>query len=195
VALMSRFPIANMRSHIDDADDKGTIFSRDCLELVLTLPTGDSLFVLLNHFKSKGGGGTQATSNDRRLRQAKRVAAILQSRDLTKDLVVVCGDFNDTPDGAPPQPLLTVPHLHDVLALKIPAVADRWTYHFKKNEQIDYILASDPLKAALTTVSVERRGMFGVDRFSAGAIHPFPSVTGKKASASDHGAVSADFTV
>ena len=68
--------------------------------------------------------------------------------------MVVCGDFNDTPDSAPLQPILTVPHLQ-----------------------------------ALTAAGVERRGLFGVDTFSGGTIQPFPTVTGKKASASDHGAV------
>jgi endonuclease/exonuclease/phosphatase family metal-dependent hydrolase len=195
VALMSRYPIGNMRSHIDDEDATGIIFSRDCLELEVSLPDGRSLFVLLNHFKSKGGGGTQASSNAKRLRQATKVAAILQRFDLTQDLVVVCGDFNDTPGSAPLQPVLAAPHLSDVLAAHFQNAAERWTYHYKKNEQIDYILVSGPMRQGLTAAGVERRGMFGVDQFSGGTIQPFPTVTGKKASASDHGAVWADFSL
>jgi endonuclease/exonuclease/phosphatase family metal-dependent hydrolase len=194
VALASRFPIRRLRSHVDDRDGSSEIFSRDCLELEVELPGGESLWILLNHFKSKGYGA-QATSNARRKRQAQRVAEILQSYDLSTQMVVVAGDLNDTPTSAPLRPLRNVPRLHDVLALQFPDKADRWTYHYRRNEQIDYLLVSDPLRDAFTAAGVERRGIFDVQTFSGGAVQPFSTVTHYTESASDHGAVWAEFSL
>ena len=192
VALASRFPIQRLRSHIDDRDDDGEIFSRDCLVAEVVLPTGDSLWMLLNHLKSKGYG-SQATSNAKRLRQARRVAEILGEFNLKKDLVVVCGDLNDTPASAPLAPLMQVTNLHDVLAAQFPDPVDRWTYHYRKNEQIDYLLVSSPLGEALSGAGVERRGIHNVAKFTNGAIQQFDTITHYTESASDHGAVWADF--
>ena len=194
VALASRFPIRRLRSHVDDRDGSSEIFSRDCLELEVELPGGASLWILLNHFKSKGYG-TQATSNARRKRQAQRVAEILESYDLRTQLVVVAGDLNDTPTSAPLRPLRNVARLHDVLALQFADKADRWTYHYRKNEQIDYLLVSDPLRDAFSAAGVERRGIFDVQTFSGGAVQPFSTVTHYTESASDHGAVWAEFSL
>jgi endonuclease/exonuclease/phosphatase family metal-dependent hydrolase len=195
VGILSRLPIRELRSHIADKDNAGEVFSRDCLEVRLELAGGGSLWMLLNHFKSKGYSGP-SQGNDKRLRQAKQVAKILADRfNLATDLVVVCGDLNDTPDSAPLAPLLGVPNLFDVLALQFPNAADRWSYHYKKNEQIDYLLVSKPLRDAFVTAGVERRGMFEVDKFSAGAIAPYREVTSDTVSASDHGAVWADFNL
>ena len=62
VGLLTKpgFPIAGIRSHVDDTDTTGTIFSRDCPEYRIALPGGGQLTVLVNHFKSKLGGGTAA---------------------------------------------------------------------------------------------------------------------------------------
>ena len=149
--------------------------------------------MLLNHFKSKGYGA-QSTSDDKRKRQADRVVEILQGYDLKKDLVIVCGDFNDTPDSNPLKSLLSVSDLHDVLRATFSNPADRWTYHYKKNEQIDYMLVSKPLRDGLQTAGVERRGIFDVDKYTNAAIHAFNSVKQSKDSA-DHGALWADFTI
>src|SRR5262249_139784 len=58
VGILSKagFDIALMRSHVDDQDAKGTIFSRDCAEYEVHTPNGNTLLVLLNHFKNKGYG-------------------------------------------------------------------------------------------------------------------------------------------
>src|SRR5262245_58179683 len=106
VGLMSRFPVGTMRSHVDDLSDGSRVFSRDCPEYQILLPSGDSLLLIINHFKSKGFG-TQADSNERRRRQAERVRAIYDERrqeGVTR--IAVIGDFNDTPDSAPLAPLL-----------------------------------------------------------------------------------------
>ena len=75
VGLMTRFDVGTIRSHVDDLQDDSRIFSRDCPEYEIVLPSGDTLLLLINHLKSKGGG-TQADSNARRLRQATRVREI-----------------------------------------------------------------------------------------------------------------------
>src|SRR5216683_5792055 len=79
VGLVSRFPIATMRSHVDDLVAGTLVFSRDCPEYEIKLPAGGSLVVLANHSKSKGFG-SQADSNARRLKQAKRVREIYEAR-------------------------------------------------------------------------------------------------------------------
>lgn len=194
VALASRLPFRTLRSHVDDRDAKGEVFSRDCLEVELVHPAGFTVWVLLNHFKSKGYG-SQSSSNAKRRRQAERVAQILKENfDLRRDHVIVCGDLNDTPGSQPLAPLVKqTPHLHDVLALGFPDAADRWTYHYRKNEQIDYILVSEPLRAAFRRAGVERRGIFGVEKYTGGATSPFDDVKKPADAASDHGAVWADF--
>ena len=77
VALLTQagYPLGAVRSHIDDTDEQGVVFSRDCPEYELRTPGGHRLVVLVNHLKSKGYG-PQASNNDRRRRQAQRVADI-----------------------------------------------------------------------------------------------------------------------
>jgi predicted extracellular nuclease len=144
--------------------------------------------MLLNHFKSKGYGN-QADNDAKRKRQAGRVREILKGYNLKKDLVVVCGDFNDTPDSQPIAPLHNVADLHDALALEFPNASDRWTYHYKKNEQIDYLLISAALKKAFLRAGVERRGIYDVEKYTNGATKSFSSVTRAEDAASDHAAV------
>src|SRR5439155_893967 len=108
VGLMSRsgYEIERVRSHVDDSDAHGLIFSRDCPEYTITTPAGKRLLLLVNHLKSKGFGST-ASNNARRLRQATRVAEIYtRQRQNGEKNIVVLGDFNDSPDSAQLQPLL-----------------------------------------------------------------------------------------
>jgi len=106
----------SVKPHVDDADGQGLIFSRDCPEFSIRLPSGESIVFLVNHLKSKDFGG-QASSNTKRKRQAKRTAEIyarLVAEGHT--LVAIVGDFNDTPDLAPLAPLLGQTDLQDVSA-------------------------------------------------------------------------------
>jgi endonuclease/exonuclease/phosphatase family metal-dependent hydrolase len=113
VATRPGFAISRMQSHVDDADADGQIFSRDCAEYVLTTPNGGTLLVLVNHFKSKGFGGTDA-SDKKRERQARRVAALYNQSKAQQPNVVVLGDFNDTPGSGPLKPLLQDTDLVDI---------------------------------------------------------------------------------
>jgi endonuclease/exonuclease/phosphatase family metal-dependent hydrolase len=194
VGLLSKIEPMGMWTHIDDKRGNTRIFSRDCLEVRLAHRAGFDIWLLLNHFKSKGYG-SQATSNARRRGQAQQVASILSEYNLRRDYVVVAGDLNDTPDSAPLAPLMGVPDLYDVLAEVFPNPADRWTYHYRRNEQIDYLLVSRPLQRALQDADIERRGIFDVESYSNNAIRSYNSVTSSANAASDHGAAWADFRI
>jgi predicted extracellular nuclease len=195
VGLYSKYELGGVWTNIYDVDDNGRkIFSRDCLEVEVLLPSGDSLFVLLNHFKSKFGSGS--SSDPKRLKQAQKVVEILTTEyNLKKDLVAVMGDLNDTPDRPPLQPLLGLANLHDALELQFSNIADRWTYYYQQIEQLDYILVSEPLKKKFTQAGVIRRGIADVDQYSNGAIQPYTQVTSWRNAASDHGAVWAEFNI
>jgi endonuclease/exonuclease/phosphatase family metal-dependent hydrolase len=200
LGLLSRYPIKNLRTHIFDKEkptSRSFIFSRDCLEVELEIAAGKSLFVLCNHFKSKGYSASQADADKRRKIQANRVKDILKENyNLKTDMVVVLGDFNDTPDSNPLKDLLAVPNLFDVLQVKFGNNIDNtYTYFFKKKIQIDYLLVSKPLKDVMADAGVERRGMFDIDTLSNGAVNRFPTITAPSNAASDHAAVWADFNV
>ena len=187
VGILSNFPFRNIRTHIDDKDGNSKIFSRDCAEYEVLLDNGKSLWMLCNHFKSKGFG-SQATNDARRKKQADRVAQILRENfNLAQDLVVVAGDLNDTPDSDPLSPLVSVPNLHNIVDT---LDQDKRFTHIFGNEksQIDYLLVSTPLKNALQSVTIERRGMF---KFSG----HFPSITTAAQEASDHAGVVAEFVM
>jgi len=54
VAVLSVFPIVDIRSNLDVLDDDGTpLMSRDCLEVTITLPSAEDLTLFVNHLKSK----------------------------------------------------------------------------------------------------------------------------------------------
>jgi hypothetical protein len=60
--IFSRFPIAEIRSHVDDPAPNGErLFSRDCPEYDIILPMGERLVILPNHLKSKRNGNNQAS--------------------------------------------------------------------------------------------------------------------------------------
>ena len=193
IGLLSQFPIRSVRSHIDDvtAIKKSTIFSRDCPEFEIELPDGRSLWLLGNHFKSQGYG-VQAANDAKRLSQAKRVRELLSRFDLTRDLVVVAGDFNGSPTSAPLKPLLTTPGLFDVLKSPLHQ-GPSWTYHDGR-QQIDYLLVSQALFVTLGSVGIERRGLFHKTNFG-GKFPHFPEVTDETTQASDHAAVWAEFQI
>ena len=146
-----------------------------------------------------GWSGSASSSNKRRKKQARAIAEILGEYNLKKDWVIVAGDLNDTPDSDPLEPLLSVPNLHDVLELEFGSdMTKRWTYHYRKFEQIDYILVSEPLKKKFVEAGVQRRGMYDLEALtkkdpSVATQKEYPSVTHWTNAASDHGAVWAEF--
>jgi endonuclease/exonuclease/phosphatase family metal-dependent hydrolase len=194
VGLYSKNALGTICTHMYDRSNGKRIFSRDCLEVEIILPGGQSLYILCNHFKSKGYG-TTATSDAKRKLQAQRVADIIGSKyQLDRDMVIVAGDLNDTPDSDALAPLMEINGLKDVLRMQFPQSPEqRWTYHYRRNEQIDYILISQPLQEAFLGAGVLRKGIYNLSEFTDGAENSFDSVTSPANQASDHGAVYVDF--
>lgn len=173
VGLMTKgdFKIGLMQSHIHDLKPDGEpIFSRDCPEYAVTTPSGELIWVLPNHFKSKYGGNDTASINKRRA-QATRVAQIYRRlRDDGRDNVVVLGDFNDTPDSEPLQPLLAGTDLRDVSEHDLfdtgefkgrEGTDERGIGTFglgNDRDKIDYLLLSPALFDRVTAAGLFRKG-------------------------------------
>jgi endonuclease/exonuclease/phosphatase family metal-dependent hydrolase len=189
IGLLSRHPIVSVRSHIDlrstapGADDE-RVFSRDCPEFEVKPPAGPTIWILGNHFKSKGYG-TSASNNARREAQARAVAEIYGQARQRSEYVVVAGDLNDTPDSAPLQPLLAGTDLRD--AMSHPSYQGPPGTYRTSRDKFDYLLLSPELWARVRRVGVERGGIYAPR-----AGNPFPTVTSLANQASDHAAVWAD---
>jgi endonuclease/exonuclease/phosphatase family metal-dependent hydrolase len=192
VLTTAAFPLGAIRSHVDDADTDGQIFSRDCPEYEITTPAGRRIVLLVNHFKSKGFGGQRA-SDHRRLRQAARVADIYRRlREEATEHVVVLGDLNDTPTSTPLAPLLADTDLRDVSGH--PGFDDGGrpgTFgNATATNKIDYILLSPALWARTTGGGILRKGVWGGIH---GTLWPiYPTMTKPVHAASDHAAIYAD---
>ncbi len=200
VGIMTRgdHPIDRIVSHVDDADLAGPIFGRDCPEYTVTLPSGASLLVLVNHFKSKGYGAVR-DSNRRRQRQAERVAQIYRTRRAEGvEHVVVLGDLNDTPDSAPLAPLLAgaagaATDLRDIA--RHPSFDDGgWpgTYTTgRAGNKIDYLLCSPTVFDAVTASGIFRKGVWT----ASGRWEMYPTLKRELDAASDHAAIWADIAL
>ena len=194
VGLMARdgWEITRIRSHVDDTDAKGVIFSRDCAEYTVE-KNGSRLIALVNHFKSKGYG-SQAANNAKRRRQAARTATIYkQLRGEGETNVVVLGDFNDSPGSVPLKPLLDDTDLQDVSThpqFTRDAARPGTFGNCTASEKFDYILLSPALFAAVTGGAVLKKGVWGGVH---GTLWPhFPEISQKVDQASDHAAIYAD---
>lgn len=195
VGLLTRpkFPIVSIRSHVDDADAAGTIFSRDCAEYEISLPGGKRLWVMVNHLKSKGYG-SQASNDAKRKRQAKRIRALYDAHlAADESLVAVVGDLNEIPANDPLAPLLRQGStLKDISSHPHYDSGGREGTHGNcgPSAKLDYILLSPELYARVTAAGVERRGMWGGVN---GTLWPhFPEVTNADEAASDHAALWVD---
>jgi endonuclease/exonuclease/phosphatase family metal-dependent hydrolase len=195
VGLMTgkNHPIGLMRSHVDDRDSRGLdIFSRDCPEYAVGLPGGETLWVLVNHLKSKGYG-SKASSDRKRKAQAERIKAIYESRLAAGSaLVAVVGDFNDTPGSDPLSPLLQHSDLKDVF--EHPAFDNGGypgTYGLcTASNKIDYILLSPGLFERVKAGGLMRQGMWPGARPK--RWETYDDLDDPKNAASDHAAVWVD---
>jgi endonuclease/exonuclease/phosphatase family metal-dependent hydrolase len=196
VGLYARegFEVEAIRTHVDDRDARGQIFSRDCAHYEIRTPTGNVLHVLVNHFKSKGFG-SQTTSNARRQRQAARVKQIYEDLVARAPHVAVIGDLNDTPDSAPLAPLIRQTDLTDISELAgfddggRPGTFANGTAANK----LDYVLLSPALFAAARAGGIFRLGVWGGRN---GTLFPhYPEITEAVEAASDHAAIWAEIDV
>ncbi len=157
VALLSRFPVTQTVSHAAETWDdplghSRRLFSRDCLECHIELPSGESLVVLVNHFKSKRGGIGE--TQPLRAAQAARVRQIADGLMARYPLVAVVGDLNDTADSPALAPLLSDAALTDLAAKDVPADHCYTFVHAGEPERIDFLLASAALRAQFVLGSV-----------------------------------------
>ena len=196
VAMLTRagYDIVSIESHVDDADAQGRIFSRDCAQFEIKTPQGNTVFVLMNHLKSKGFG-TQADSNTKRKRQAKRVKEIYQAVRANHEFVAVLGDLNDTPDSDPLAPLIAETDLKDISEhAQFDDGGRPGTYaNGTASNKIDYVLLSPALFARATQGGIFRMGVWGGTH---GTLFPhYPEMTKASEAASDHAAIWAEINV
>ncbi|MFF3403498.1 endonuclease/exonuclease/phosphatase family protein [Streptomyces sp. NPDC002659] len=186
VGILSRHPIECIRSHIADPGQGGQpLFSRDCPEYEIRV-NGTRLWILGNHFKSKGFG-IAADSEKKRRAQARRVRKIYEAALERSAHVVVAGDLNDTPNSVSIKSLLGG-GLRDAMShpgyTGEPGTFGTGT---SLNQKIDYLMFSPELFSRVQHVDVERRGIWAPRTFKS-----FLTVTSKANQASDHGALYAD---
>jgi len=120
VAIMSKegFAIKSIRSNVDQLDDNGKKkFDRDCPQYEIETPSGATVHILLNHFKSQSGGG-----GEQRLIQATAVRAIASGLIAEGKHCVVMGDLNEGPKAGAVfaenlEPLFTLPDLVDCYSI------------------------------------------------------------------------------
>jgi endonuclease/exonuclease/phosphatase family metal-dependent hydrolase len=193
VSIMSRYPISWIRSHINDKmtyfGKERKTFSRDCLEAQITLPSRETLHLLVNHLKSMGyNSGRDKLGNVLRLGQTERIVEIVSEHHLDTELLAVVGDLNAPADNRSLKPLLEKDGLYNVNLELNPD--KRYTYRTGK-KQLDYIVVSEALKQRLVNVHIERRGVFTTTN----KWEPYDTVKSRKTEASDHAVVVADFTI
>ena len=197
VGLLARgdYPIHSIRSHIFDEDAKGKVFSRDCCEYHLTTPGGETLVVMVNHFKSKGyGDKSDPIGAKRRERQAEQVAKIYEGLvDEGIDHIAVLGDLNDDPSSTSLRPLLEGTKLQDISEHPNFDFGTRKGTFGSGNEKdkIDYVLLSPSLFGRATGGGVFRKGVWRGSR-TKDPWDIFPTMTEEKHQASDHAAIYAD---
>ncbi len=191
VGLMTKTgsDIDAVRTHIFDLGENDLpIFSRDCVEYLVRTPAGAEVLLLVNHFKSKRGGG-----DARRLRQATRVKEIVDQRLSEHPNLVVLGDLNDTPDSASLAPLLNGTPLRDISTSPLfddGGFPGTFGTQGARNK-IDYVLLSPSLMDMVTKGGVFRQGVFSAsDRWPM-----FDNITQKIHQASDHAAIWADINL
>ncbi|HEX8159169.1 MAG TPA: endonuclease/exonuclease/phosphatase family protein [Solirubrobacteraceae bacterium] len=188
VGLMTKtgFVIDTVHTHILDLGaNNQPIFSRDCAEYLVRSKAGTEVLVLVNHFKSKRGGG-----DARRLKQATRVKEIVNERLSEQPNIVVLGDLNDTPGSSNLAPLITGTPLKDISTS--PAFDnDGFPGTFGTQgaaNKIDYILLSPSLMDKVSRGGIFRKGVFSAsDRWPM-----FDTITEKIEQASDHAAIWAE---
>ena len=198
VGIMARagHEIGWMKSHVDDRAVTGErIFSRDCPEYCIWTPSGAAVWVLINHFKSKGYG-RQEVSNAKRWLQAEAVRRILERLHAeSAAMVAVIGDFNDTPDSEALAPLLRDSGFRDISEHPQfkddgrPGTYQRGT----AKEKIDYVLLSPALFARVQQAGVWRRGVWGPNKTPGWDV--YPEMTKPSDAASDHAALWVDVDV
>jgi endonuclease/exonuclease/phosphatase family metal-dependent hydrolase len=205
VGLMTAagFELDLMRSHVHAMKPDGfPVFSRDCPEYSVTTPSGETLWVLPNHFKSKFGGNDQASKDKREAQAIATLSYYSRLRSEGFENIVVLGDLNDTPDSAELATLLGS-ELKDVSAH--PVFTE---FEFNVNNghkgigtfglgndtnKIDYLLLSPALFAKVQKGGIFRKGAWPGKQPKRWDI--YPEIERKMHAASDHHAIWVDINL
>lgn len=205
VGLMTKedYEIFGMFSHVHDLKPDGNpVFSRDCPEYQVISSSGEQIWVLPNHFKSKYGGNN-AASKAKRLAQSQKTKEIYEALlDEGFKNIVVLGDLNDTPSSDELRPLFSTT-LKDVS--EHPKFTD---FEFNVNNgsrgigtfglgndsnKIDYLLLSPDLFSKVTNAGLFRKGAWPGSSPVRWAT--YPELQRKLHVGSDHHAIFADIDI
>ena len=194
VGIMTRnnFEIESIRSNVDTVDGVGTVFSRDCPEYEVRTPSGATVHVLVNHFKSQSGGG-----GEKRRRQAAEVRRIVDRLVAQNKHVVVLGDLNEGPAAEGNQAanfsalFENNSPLVDSYALPGFQIGNRpGTFEAcGLRNRLDYVLISQSLAPLFTGGAVFRNGLWGDRQGRPTNWVTYPEMTSSSEQASDHAAV------
>ena len=204
LATRAGYPIERVRSHADALRPDGfPIFSRDCPEYEVTTPSGQTVMVLGNHFKSKYGGNDPASRAKRRA-QAEAVRDYYQRlRAEGQEFIAVLGDLNDTPDSEELAPIRGGTDLRDVS--DHPAFTE---VQFKVDngnrgigtiglgndgDKIDYLLLSPALWDRVQRGGLFRKGAWPGSRPPRWEV--YPELTAPHHAASDHHLIWAEIDI
>ncbi len=198
VMTTNNFPVGTIRSNVDAEDTTGIIFSRDCPEYQITTPNGNTVYVLINHFKSQSGGG-----GAKRKRQADEVRRIADRHVSQGHHVVVLGDLNEGPAdvNATVQNFSSLYHnnspLIDVYGLPAfnqgnrPGTFDSCGIR----NRLDYIFISQSLSNAFTGGEIFRQGLWGKRQSRPTNWPTYPEMQRSEDQASDHALVYIDLDI
>jgi endonuclease/exonuclease/phosphatase family metal-dependent hydrolase len=194
VAIMTRdgFDIESIHSNVDEVDDQGTIFSRDCAQYEIRTPNGAFIQMLVNHFKSQSGGG-----GAKRKRQASAVRKIVDGLIEQGKHVVVLGDLNEGPAAAGSQ----APNLASLFDNNSPLIDCYSLPGFDVGNRpgtfdscglrnrLDYIFISQSLQDHYAAGHLFRKGLWGSRTTRPTDWETYAEISSSKEGASDHSAV------
>ncbi|MFH1699556.1 MAG: endonuclease/exonuclease/phosphatase family protein [Candidatus Zixiibacteriota bacterium] len=192
------FDINCIKSNVDTVDATGIIFSRDCPQYTVFTPNGTELHLLINHFKSKSGGGDK-----KRQRQAAEVRKIVDDLVSQGKHVVVMGDLNEGP-GKNQNFSENLKSLYDsnsplVECFTLPGfnIGNReGTYSScSLSNRFDYIFISKSLLNKCQGGGVFRKGLWCSLKTASEQWEVYPDITKESEQASDHGAVFIDLNI
>jgi len=194
VGIMTKkgFDIETIRSNVDVKDRNGPVFSRDCPQYEIRTPSGETVHVLVNHFKSQSGGG-----GPKRKRQAKEVRRIADELVAAGKNVIVLGDLNEGQSSVdkpatnlkvlfdPAGPLVSCYELPGFDPGARPGTFDSCGIR----NRLDYLLVSRSLRPNFRSGHVFRKGLWGSRTTRPTDWETYPEMANHNQQASDHAAL------
>ena len=201
VGLMTKpgFNLGSIRSNVDAMDTNGNlVFSRDCPEYEVRTPGGNTVYCLVNHFKSQSFGG-----DEKRLLQADKVREIAAGLVAQGKHVVVMGDLNEGPKANAAHAVslapLYGPNSPLVECYVLPNFdldgRDGTFDNCSLGNRLDYIFVSQSLQPFVTGGGVFRCGLWGTRKTRPTNWLTYPEMTEGVEQASDHAAVYVDLNL